>query len=152
MIHSLIALSFSFLVIPFLFLQLITLPLTLPSLSCRFEYDETVVPKESEHFGFVGFDWSSSALLLIYVLLCALYLCVCCASCMYVYFVFIFFVCSYFVYVRFYALFSTFVCFCSYFPVGDFNETTPMEQQPIYTEDWIGLQELNNASKIEFLV
>ena len=32
------------------------------------------------------------------------------------------------------------------------NVVTPMEQQPIYTEDWIGLQELNNQNKLVFLV
>ena len=44
------------------------------------------------------------------------------------------------------------ICTHRYFPIGDVNVVTPMEQQPIYTEDWIGLQELNNQNKLVFLV
>jgi len=34
---------------------------------------------------------------------------------------------------------------------GTFNVTVPIWEQPIYTEDWIGLQELNAKNKLSFL-
>ena len=36
--------------------------------------------------------------------------------------------------------------------VGELNHTVPMRQQPIYIEDWIGLQELDRNNKIHFKV
>ena len=37
-----------------------------------------------------------------------------------------------------------------YFMVGELNHTVPMRGQPLYTEDWIGLQELDRNNKIHF--
>jgi len=38
-----------------------------------------------------------------------------------------------------------------YFLPGELNVTYPIWEQPIYTEDWIGLQELNATNKLSFL-
>ncbi len=39
-----------------------------------------------------------------------------------------------------------------YYEIGNVKSMLPMQQQPIYTEDWIGLQELDQAGKLVFLV
>jgi hypothetical protein len=39
-----------------------------------------------------------------------------------------------------------------YYAIGDVSQLLPMQQQPIYTEDWIGLQELDKADKLVFQV
>ncbi len=39
-----------------------------------------------------------------------------------------------------------------YYEIGNVKNLLPMQQQPIYTEDWIGLQELDQAGKLVFLV
>ena len=36
------------------------------------------------------------------------------------------------------------------YAIGSLNEIVEMKQQPIYTEDWIGLQTLDKANKLTF--